>query len=71
MNNLRDALPSKCFFPEPSFDVIQNFLVSGIALVQYVLELQVSCPKTIAKVLCKNPTAICVLSILSEWVIVK
>ena len=59
MDNLSDALASKCFFPESSFNVIQDFLMSRIVFVQDILELQVSRPKAVAEVLSENPAAIC------------
>lgn len=60
MDYLSNAFPSECFLPEPSLDVVQNLLMSGIVLIQNVLELQVSRSKTITEMLSKDPTAVCI-----------
>jgi NADH/NAD ratio-sensing transcriptional regulator Rex len=60
MNNLGDALSSKRLFPKPPFDVVQNFSVGRVVLIENVLQLQISRPKTIAEMLRENPTAICI-----------
>jgi len=58
LNGLSNAFSRKCFFTEPSLDVIQNFSMGGISFVQYILELQIRRTKAIAKMLSENPTTI-------------
>jgi hypothetical protein len=59
MDDLSNALASKRFFPEPPLDIVQDLLVSGLVLVQDILELQVSRSKTVAEMLSENPAAVC------------
>lgn len=39
LNGLSNAFSRKCFFTEPSLDIIQDFSMGGISFVQYILEL--------------------------------
>lgn len=59
VDDLLDTLSGKCFLAETPLDVVENFSVCWIGLVQYILELEVCRTQTIAEVLGKYPATVC------------
>lgn len=60
MDDLCDTLARKCLLAEAALDVIEDFSMDRVVLVQDVLEMKVCCPQAVTEVLCKDPPAICV-----------
>jgi hypothetical protein len=58
MDNLCNTLPSEGLLPKSPLDIIQNFSMRRIILVQHVLKLEVGRTKSIAEVLCEYPTTV-------------
>ena len=59
MDDLCDTFTGESLLSEAPLDVVQNFGVRRIILVQDVLELEVRGTKPVAEVLSENPTAVC------------
>ena len=58
VNNLSNTFTGESLLPETSLDIIHDFSMRRVGLVEDVLQVQVSRPKTIAEVLSENPTAV-------------
>ena len=58
MDNLLDALSCKSLLTESPLNIIEDFSMNWVGLIQYVLELVVCLAETIAEVLSKYPTTI-------------
>ena len=58
MDNLLNALSCESFLTESPLNIIEDFSMNWVGLIQYVLELVVCLAETIAEVLSKYPTTI-------------
>lgn len=58
MNDLGDALARKGLFSETPLDIVEDLRVKGVRLVQNVPQKEICRPEAIAKMLCKDPTAV-------------
>jgi hypothetical protein len=59
MNDLLNALPSERFLSESPLDVIENFCMCWFSLVQNIPKLKIRRAEAVAKVLSKDPSAVC------------
>jgi hypothetical protein len=59
VNDVRNTLARERFFAETALDIVQDFLVRRIRLVQNVLEGEIRRAKTVAEMLCEDPAAVC------------
>jgi hypothetical protein len=73
-NNLRvgiknslDDLSSESFLPKSSLDVVQNFGVASVVLVEDILEVKIRRPETITEVLGEDPTTVYMNPVNKEW----
>jgi hypothetical protein len=57
-DGLRDTLPSEGLLPEPLFDVIENFTVKRVGIIQDIFECQVCGTEAVTEVLGEDPTGI-------------
>jgi len=57
-DNLCYTLPSEGLLPKPPLDIIQNFSMSWIILIQHILKLEVRRTKSVAEVLREYPTTV-------------
>lgn len=58
VNNLSDTLSSERLLPEPPLDIVENFSVCGVVLVQDVFQAQVRLTKSVTEMLREYPSAI-------------
>jgi hypothetical protein len=59
MDDLLDTFPCEGFLAKSHLDVIENFRVLRISLVQNIPEMKVRRTQAVAKVLGKDPATIC------------
>ena len=59
MDNLRNALSREGLFTEPALDIIENFRVRRVRLVQQAAKADVCRAQTVTEVLCEDPTTVC------------
>jgi hypothetical protein len=57
-DGLRDTLSSKRLLPESLLDLVENFGVSWVGLIEYTFERLVRWTETVTEVLCKDPSGI-------------
>ena len=58
MNDLRYTLTSKGLLTESTLDIVEDFGVRSIRLVQEILEGEIGCAESIAEMLSKDPAAV-------------
>jgi hypothetical protein len=58
MNDLSDTLASKGLLTESPLDIVQNFRMDRILVVQDVLELQIGRTEAVAEVLSEDPSTV-------------
>ena len=51
-------MPGECLFPEPPLDVVEDFAVDWVGVIQDILEGEVGGTETVAKVLGEDPAGI-------------
>ena len=59
VDDLLDALARERLLPEAALDVVEDARVSGVRLVQEVLEREVRLPKPVTEMLRKDPATVC------------
>ena len=64
-NNVEDTLASEGLLTEPALDVVENFRMAWILVIEHVLQRKVRGSKTVAKVLSEDPAA--VWSVSRSW----
>jgi len=59
MDDLLDTFPCECFLAKSHLDVIENFGMCWFSLVQNIPKLKIRRAEAVAKVLSKDPSAVC------------
>ena len=59
VDSFLNAFSSESLFPETSLDVVKDFGMHRIVLIENVLQLEIRRSQTITEVLCEYPSAIC------------
>lgn len=57
-DGLRNTLSSKRLLPESLLDLVENFGVSWVGLIQYTFERLVRWTETVTEVLCEDPSSV-------------
>lgn len=63
MDDLCDALAGEGLLPEPALDIVQDARVRRVGLVKDVLQRKIRLSQTVTKVLCEDPSTICITSL--------
>jgi len=67
VDNLSNTLASEGLLSEPSLDIVKDFSVRWVVLVQYILELKVGWTESVTEVLGEDPAAVWVMVSLVEY----
>jgi len=61
VDHLSNTLASEGLLSEPSLDIVKDFSVRWVVLVQHILELKVGWTESVAEVLGEDPAAVWVM----------